>query len=845
MQTMGKFGPADALRKLDDRCLAQLEEIDISEDSLATAATVCNEIRNDLMKELIQCTERIEALEKNRLDFMKEGLSRFCQACQGMLDHVDLLITEQIEQAAAIDFEAEVNDLQLENIQVLKSSEDNESDPYLTTIAVIEKIKEGMDSVKALIQRSTTTMTELSDAGKKFSKNCNRLVDRHVSASGPSKGSSLSDTAAMLRVGPAIPYAQPIGALLGNLEAPHVRKGWELSISSVAKFAEAYQTGAEVIAEKCCSSAESLQRRIDAGRKEMLETLTASCKRVDTLQKSLSSTVNKLRRVRRDLESLRSSTATAAASGAQLVGSPPDKGYLSGDASEDEGPLITSKLPSPPLVPHSDPGELPDQGSTKPNKQRSGSMLLPSLSIQSLDPLKIGSKLGAAVGFESASDRKVSRISTLEDEETRLVEMESLAMVSLQNNRECTVTELGTSAETSKQNLSRDLLNIKMVLQILMDCHRLSLEICQKAVLSIKGEYESIDTTSDFEQFLILVRATCTAIVDGSSSYNMDSTHTGGTKPSFATFEIPPEEIFVPVNNSVVATERQNRAASVLSETLPDEEQKAGDVLSITAEQAEMGLVSGGMSASGQITKSPPRAVRATSIDGADDSELVINVATTGDNTEPTPEVSLESPAAVPHRQNKKRKSKTKKTASFSSQRSLDIENEHSEEVVESDVKPILGSDGVASGSVQQDVSTIEEVRNSAPQEIVAVASPSRPELSSKVFGDCSQPNQEISPEKYLASPVASPNLVGQRKSEDISGDPALASDRPVNPFYTGPIAPTEETHIPTGESLEKTLESFSCALYPKRGMMTHGRYEHSAIFSALFSLAVVCSEYR
>lgn len=842
MQTMGKFGPADALRKLDDRCLAQLEEIDICEDSLATGARVCNEIRKDLLAELVDCTNKIQDLEKNRIEFMKEGLERFCQACQGMLDHVDLLITEQINQAADIDFEAELEDLKLESIEMYKNAEEQESpDPYLSAIAVIEKLKEGIDSVKALILRSSSGMSELADAGKKYAKNCNRLVDRHGSSPSTTKGSSLSDTAAMLRVGPAIPAVQSFGALLLAMEAPLTRKGWEASLVSVSRFAEAYTTGSEVMVEKCCSSADALQRRTDSSKKEMIETLSNTCKRVDALSKTLSTTSKKLRGVRRELESLRLGGAVMSGSAAiTLAGSPPEKGYLSGDdaaehpMSEDEDLSLTAgaKHSSPDLAPHADPTDHPD---VKPHKQRSTSMLLPS--IASLDPLKFGSKLGAAAGFQSAADRKVNRISALEEEEAKLAEMESLSMVSLQNNEERAVSELSSAAETSKQNLSRDLLNMKMVLQILMDCHRLSLEICQKVVLTVKNEYESIDTDFDYKHFCSSICATVASISGGNSSYVIENAfNSSGTKASFATFEIPADEIFVPVHNSVVLLERQSRRASLISSAEGDNVVQDGKVedcgeagklaVSNFSEMpaADSSLEPISTEPDSSVISETTRPFPSVSIEGFDDPDALNHRV-----PQIQRDLSAESSASVPPtneggavttKSHRKRKSKTRKSGSFVNTELKPIEqNEPTVGVVNTpnpNPEMISSTPDVEVGStdeiaVEKETEAIVDAENVSES---AETQPSVSETCAEVAATLEVKETTEEKDTPKASPFPSPSRGGIGEGDS----------RPVNPFYTGgSIAPAEEAYTAV-EPAEKILESFSCALYPKRGIMTHGR---------------------
>jgi hypothetical protein len=79
-------------------------------------------------------------------------------------------------------------------------------------------------------------------------------------------------------------------------------------------------------------------------------------------------------------------------------------------------------------------------------------------------------------------------------------------------------------------------------------------------------------------------------------------------------------------------------------------------------------------------------------------------------------------------------------------------------------------------------------------------------------------------------SDVPAPEAKGPAPSPGAS--PAPSGEIPQSPEqvkYTPSQYPREEAYVPppdagTGEN-EKVIESFSCAIYPKRGMLTHGRY--------------------
>lgn len=801
MQVMGKFAPGDVLRKLDERCRLQLQEIDSNEESLAASVKIYNEIRHDFIVELSNSNHKLEQLESVRLQLFIDGLSRFCLACQGMMDHLESLISEQIGQFAFLDHERELEALHLDKsdhsseFAGTKLPEPDQLGQYLATVS---KIIDAMETLRGLVQRSTVTMVEIAESGKYYAKVCNRIVDKQHGV--VVKSNALSDTAAMLRGGSGA-QVPPFGVLLSAIEAPLTKKGWDAAISAVSKFAEAMQTSSEVIVEKCCVNADTLMRRVESSRKELNDIVSMNTKRVDALQTNATRATAKLKKVRVELKDLRENSAVVASKQQPHMPSLSLSENVEAKPSEDTSSPLSSPRESEHLDVSSvtsgesavsssaegatvataatptEPQQAESQLSSPPLK-RGSTVRLPSIPFQSLDPLKIGSALGAAVGLESASDRKVNRIAYLEEEEKTLIDAETMAILALSNAKESCMTELASAIENAKQSLSRDLLNIKMILQILMDCQRLSQEICQSAVLKIRNASDAVDRQADFEYFINFVRNTTVGITNGVSTYTIDNGATGGTKSSFATYEVPVEEGFIPIQNPVISHERELRA---LAKTQAAENQNppSGDERSKTGDKAA---------------------------EDSDDEtvEEVERVASSDSH-----DISLSSPVIAPAEESEKEPPKITLPPPVASKAPVEALMSPQKMAINARISEVMSNYNTATSPsiIQTPSSESEAVAQVEKQEEEVVEIPK----------PLSLPEAAVEPKISTSGSVVT------------STPPAdVAPSSPDQLKYTPSQFPREEAYVPppdstTGET-EKVIESFSCAIYPKRGMLTHGR---------------------
>ena len=84
---ISKIIPTDDFKTIHDRCRSLMGEIEDIEVNLTEQSDRLNEMHEKLHNTASGMTEQLELLEDERLQNTKDGLLRFCQASEGMLEH--------------------------------------------------------------------------------------------------------------------------------------------------------------------------------------------------------------------------------------------------------------------------------------------------------------------------------------------------------------------------------------------------------------------------------------------------------------------------------------------------------------------------------------------------------------------------------------------------------------------------------------------------------------------------------------------------------------------------------------------------------------------------------------
>jgi hypothetical protein len=108
---ISKIIPTEDFKTIHDRCRSLLSEMEDVEVNLTMQSDQLNVLHTQLQEKAQDMTKQIELLEAERLGNTKDGLLRFCQASEGMLEH-NKNILEQLRGltiAAAAAAEESVN----------------------------------------------------------------------------------------------------------------------------------------------------------------------------------------------------------------------------------------------------------------------------------------------------------------------------------------------------------------------------------------------------------------------------------------------------------------------------------------------------------------------------------------------------------------------------------------------------------------------------------------------------------------------------------------------------------------------------------------------------------------
>lgn len=714
-------------KKLDERCRDMVRELDTHERALGATSKRLTLMRMELITDVTKSMCELEELETQRLQIMKEGLSRYCLAAELIANQQHEIITNVLERTNKLDANDEAVALMKEvdrpsNIpspgKRRTDGSDSEEEPdtgseLIVLFSKVEKLGDAMEYFRALVTRSTNALLEVSESEGNFGRTTQRVLDRHgytrnsaaqwVYAADYSNIPMLAESTPMK----SAPLSAAIGAvgattmaLTGNLrsaeflsrfESPTTKIGWELVVCSVGNNSDLQLRSSEVSAEEVCQQLDLVTQRLEIGRKELMEKLSRNSKMVENAKleiKKLNLKLTKCKatlRERRDTvkqvkevilsDSMDNNDSATAAAAAQDVASRDYIGSPESASVLDEAAPVTS----------SSAADSSFLSQRKTSLFRKGG-------------------LKQVVGLETQADR-VSRIekqvSALEEEERELTEALVVAEAALVSVTTVAKTEVLPVFDATREFLSTDLVTIKNAIECLMNWKSEALASSRNFNRHAKQAYDEIDVSKDVAAYIQAIQTAAKNIPKEQATPVQQSLMSAGnaavanalTGVPLTLLDIPDMEPFVAVNSELITQER-----SVISSQAP-----ATSLYSIT--------------------------------------NLAMTYASGADNGENSPPPHGFSPF-----KNRERKN-TEDTLSVSS-------------VMSNDLSPIAEGDENSSGKSQTTV--VAEAAASA----------------------------------VAAAPLAAPPL-------DSNAQELLKFGLTVN---------------------DKVIESFSCALYPKKGLLTHGR---------------------
>lgn len=595
-------------KKLDDRCRDMVRELDAHEKALSATSKRLTLMRMELITEVTKAMCELEELETQRLQVMKEGLSRYCLAADLIANQQHEIITTVLERTNKLVANDEAVALMKEidrppNLtspgkrRTDGSDSEDESDTggeLLVLFGKVEKLGEAMEYFRGLVTRSTTALLEVSECEGNYARITQRVLDRHgysrnsaaqwVYAADYSTIPMLAESTQMK----SAPLSAAIGAvgattmaLTGNLrsaeflsrfESPTTKTGWELVVCSVGNSSDLQLRSSEVSAEEVCQQLDLVTQRIEIGRKELMEKLSRNSKMVENAKQEVKKLNAKLAKCKTTLRERRdtvkqvkdvlqsdsvgevtdsTSSAIVAAvaqdsSAKDYVGSPESASVL-GATLDDSAPALASSA-------------------TDSSFQRKTSIFR-----------KGGLK--QVVGLETQADR-VSRIEKqvhqLEEEERELTESLAAAEAALVSVTSFAKTEVLPVFDATREFLSTDLITIKKAIECLMNWKSEALASSRNFNRHAKKAHDEIDISVDVSAYAEAVQIAAKNIPKEQGALAQQSLMSAGNNAvahvlagaPLTLLDIPEMEPFVAATSELITQERALIASQAPAQSL-------------------------------------------------------------------------------------------------------------------------------------------------------------------------------------------------------------------------------------------------------------------------------------
>eukprot|EP01034_Spumella_vulgaris_P023821 gene23821-30092_t len=881
--------PGSGEKQLQDKCRQLLRELDVTETSVTANTRRLNICRTELLFEINKAAKEIEEIESGRTALLKEGLSRFsiaqdlCHEKQNesalhmqaqslvfapgddlktLLREVDRLTAvvtslQSKQHTHALHLRKESNPPAKDSPHGLASnsmtsddeatgfpspahsgggSEQQQPGEFNELFAQAEKLGEAMESFRQLAVRATNTLLEVSEAERNYAKLSSRLAERHGFMSSGSGGAAASRhvSAASSQFTPQHTLSSkdstPANEVLSQFEGPQLKSGFEVFVKCYTATSEVHQRTAEVFSDEVCQRLDLIQKRVELGRRDLADKLSVNSKRFEAQQsyhEKINSKLVKLQALlkerRQTLKSARDSTGgdnsgtSSNTTSAFTVGTIPSIADLERESeseSEDNNnltsPTVSVTAPSTNLSFSSVAtavmaGNAPESDKTT---RRSSAKMMQGL--ESFSSSLRNGKLKLAVGLEQAADR-VNRIekqiSSLEEEERDVLESLKASQVTLNTAHGLVQTELSGVLAASKDLILSELEAMRGAVDALVSWGVEAEGIGKTANQTLHLSLDAIDLSSDLTHFVSLVSKP----VDASIAFSADSL-----------LDIPAVEVFEPQRSELIEEERRAYAnggtAAAPSLHLPSLAESAAET------------------ANNNATREAP-----DSDDEEEDEEETpsnrgspfVVVDGGADNASSSRKPSLTSPDST----SKPSSRKNSETPSLSAPPLTVME---SVSVVET------SSVGVTAHSITTTTTAVETHQVSS---VAAVAAPVVAVTAESTVAPSTPPKSKSAPAVAPPSTPEPTNVNSNNNAGSQSPMPAPLSSPPATTSNsTSLLSPSggnsskyQEPQV-LGElskfglsGADKVLESFSCALYPKKGLLTHGRLfitQHFLAFS-------------
>lgn len=876
--TASTQNPAE--KKIEERCKELFKEIDIAERQLSANADSLTHYRNELLNTARRTIQELFETEFGRLSAFKDGLSSFMihyeTVVSSLFDSFSVISSQFSQILTEPDMPPLMNYLtgsallldttSCPSLQFITTSPEvhenfnTEKTELMSWYIKISRLTDAYELIITLTSRASSLLDEVNDTDVTYYKGFQSLFDKNGFQRQPN---DTNNYYALSKFNPLTSTSNTCGQLLSSLELPTMKKTFESFLQTITRLNDVITKTGESLKEEVLPQCARILKTLGNGKKEVQDKMTNVIKKLDTSFATLSKNRVELKKLK---ALLRERRLTVKAAREEVNGPSTSTGSIVPNASNDNRDSMNNNSDA------TDALRLTNQGIAEPaisndtvgtteenndeltaGTRRQSSILGATLSTV---------KLKQAVGFESASDRLVrieNQITSLEDKEVELTARCDVLYKTLLNDITTTRSDLEALFTSYTDTLVTTLRDIKGVFDLLskveVSRYMTSRDLVKGLKDQITVKYNPNDDISTIRRFYHQyssdgnIRSNSSEGLEGGSGVALTSPKDGGFSVS-ELLEIPTIESFKPIMNQTVMEGKIKLMTNVhhnpvliaaVAELKQQKEKEKAEKEKAEKEQIERerekekekekeNEKEREVIVAAQPTPAPP-------VNTSPSTNAPLTIAEDITVTSAAPVISELPPMSPPSSPDKTTQQAIHSTPPSNPPTGL------------ADPPPTSSPALVTSPDTTQRVRKTSDLSDEMAS-FDDVFSFVDAATNSKAFTTSSKKNSRSTP--VPSSTTSGANNSNSTSSSMISGNGRTTSGGGIGVNSGGAMASTADPESELkkfGLSIyDKVLESFSCALYPKKGILTHGRMyitQHYVAFSGWPDTRVLLSMKR
>lgn len=543
-------------KKLTEKCREYINELDSFEVKMISLYQRLQIYIEEVNRESVISMIELNNEEKVRFGILQDGLSKLFVTNHLMVDRMETSFNNLSFVIGSINIEQEFQNVEtlfedhsaviIPPIEIaphsLHSDKIDMPIPLLKITREVEVAAELLEALRTLSARIVHFLAEAAESNRTYVKNAQKCLEKN----GYSKFSSPHGS--HLRSGNLSPSNLSLVAdVISTLESPSMRMAWESAVRGFGGFSDSHLKTSEMILDNICTPLDVMTKKLEVSRKETFDKLSMHMKRIETSHANVARSSQKLLKHQLHLHE-RQTTLKKAKDDLDAKNAP----VTTDGTSNSKGDSISSsnnssqQLPLPPPNTTS-PTTFELQSPSGAERNRKGSIAMMA-GMSGLMPST--SKISQVARGETPGERIIrieGSIFNLEDEESSLVESSNAALATLQGVYNIAKDDLIVLIKLIKEIVNDHLQHLKSKMVEITLLHQEIITQCRAALSDVKVCFDFIDPHRDM---IYLVKSVLAA---GNNKEEPESVNL---------LELTSIEPFEPYRNEVVEEERRIQGMS-------------------------------------------------------------------------------------------------------------------------------------------------------------------------------------------------------------------------------------------------------------------------------------------